>query len=727
MQKALVERKQAVVKAEQEVVKLTVEASQKQTVAVTKANELLAVAKIKLLAAKDEAAAVRSRGKAAAEIVKLENAAQAAGWKQAVAAFQGDGLRYARFVLLEKMAPAYRQIMANTADSPIMDIFKDFRAAAGNARPAEGDHRTRKSTMNGSVRQAMWVGVAAFWIFVAGLAFQWTVSRVYVPEGKSLLLRYKGSLLFGRSKTAPPGAFANYEQGESGMLEQLRGPGRHFYCPIWWECTLVEDMVVEPGQVAIAKSNLGENLPADQFLVDGDLGHTKYKGIFRKGLRPGTLSLQPLRLRIQSHRNREAHGRRPGEDGRLGNDSHRLCGRGHQPGRQPGHRRQGRRAGKVLPPGIYPINPREQEIDIIEIGYREKTVLTNQKIGPDGKLVLDESGEPTVAENNSGINFPSNDGFPINMDFTAIWGLMPDQAPAAVKQFGNVMAVENKFVVPQIESICRNLGSTKGAVELLVGESRQEVPDRHVAGLPEGDEGEERHAALRTGAAHLHSDRSPHSDPECEHRRRIEAYPRAGADHSQGRSRFARSRAKGHAGSFARIRRNRKARGRDAGRRPQGSRANNRRHDSNGRGHRQGNGRTRSPGPRHRRRGQKRGREAVAGGQADKFRLAVEAFGSGEAFNNWVFASNLPTDIKLDLFYAGEGTFWTDLQGVSGLLGKQLQQQVQPTKTPRPRANRVCRATNFGRQPTLRGHRPRGERPLRHHPPPPPPPPPPMA
>jgi regulator of protease activity HflC (stomatin/prohibitin superfamily) len=126
VQRALVERKQAVVKADQEVVKLTVEAMQKQTVAVTKANELLAVAKIKLTAAKDEAAAVQSRGKAAAEVVKFENAAQAAGWKQAVSAFQGDGMRYARFVLLEKLAPAYRQIMVNTADSPIMDIFKTF-------------------------------------------------------------------------------------------------------------------------------------------------------------------------------------------------------------------------------------------------------------------------------------------------------------------------------------------------------------------------------------------------------------------------------------------------------------------------------------------------------------------------------------------------------------------------------------------------------------------------
>ena len=70
--------------------------------------------------------------------MKLENAAQAAGWKQAVSAFQGDGQRYARYVLLEKLAPAYRQIMANTADSPIMDIFKTFapRTETGGALQA---------------------------------------------------------------------------------------------------------------------------------------------------------------------------------------------------------------------------------------------------------------------------------------------------------------------------------------------------------------------------------------------------------------------------------------------------------------------------------------------------------------------------------------------------------------------------------------------------------------
>ncbi|MEK6248417.1 MAG: hypothetical protein N2C12_09580, partial [Planctomycetales bacterium] len=81
-------------------------------------------------AAQDEAAAVVTKGKAAADVVKFDNEAKAAGWREAVIAFDGDGKAYARWVLLEKMAPAYRQIMTNSSDSPLMDIFKEFRTPA---------------------------------------------------------------------------------------------------------------------------------------------------------------------------------------------------------------------------------------------------------------------------------------------------------------------------------------------------------------------------------------------------------------------------------------------------------------------------------------------------------------------------------------------------------------------------------------------------------------------
>ena len=49
---------------------------------------------------------------------------------------------------------------------------------------------------------------------------------------------------------------------------------------------------------------------------------------------------------------------------------------------------------------------------------------------------------------------------------------------------------------------------------------------------------------------------------------------------------------------------------------------------------------------------------------AQKFQVAVEAFGTGDAYNKWQFAEGLPPEIDLQLFYAGEGTLWTDLKNV---------------------------------------------------------------
>jgi len=134
IEQALVEQKQELVGAEQKVVVMTVKAKEEQQVAVTKANEKLGVAGFKLEAAKDEALAVLARGKADADVIEFNNEAEAAGWKRAVAAFSGDGNKYATYVLYQKLAPGFRRIMANTGDSPLMQIFEDFRKN-GNPNP----------------------------------------------------------------------------------------------------------------------------------------------------------------------------------------------------------------------------------------------------------------------------------------------------------------------------------------------------------------------------------------------------------------------------------------------------------------------------------------------------------------------------------------------------------------------------------------------------------------
>ena len=127
VEKELVLRSSLLVKADQEVVTITVNAKRQQEVAVTKANETMGVAEYKLEASKDEAAAIIARGKAQADVVVFQNEAEAAGWRESVTAFGGDGNAYARYILYRAMAPGYNNIMVNTADSPMMDVFKSLQ------------------------------------------------------------------------------------------------------------------------------------------------------------------------------------------------------------------------------------------------------------------------------------------------------------------------------------------------------------------------------------------------------------------------------------------------------------------------------------------------------------------------------------------------------------------------------------------------------------------------
>ncbi len=137
IEQAMIKRKSEMVGAEQEVVVITVAAQRDQEVAITKVNERKVVAQFKLDAAEDEAAAVVARGEAVAKVIMFDNEAAAAGWRAAVAAFNGEGKDYAKYILFQKLAPGFRSIMANTADSPLMQIFEDF-AQKGPMKKVQG-------------------------------------------------------------------------------------------------------------------------------------------------------------------------------------------------------------------------------------------------------------------------------------------------------------------------------------------------------------------------------------------------------------------------------------------------------------------------------------------------------------------------------------------------------------------------------------------------------------
>lgn len=133
IEQELINQKKALIEAERDVVKVVTQAERGKEVALIEANQELAVAEFELKAAKDEASAITARGTAAAAVIQFQNEAEAAGWRKAVEAFSNNGNEYARWVLLQKLAPSFRQMMINTADSPLMDIFQEYKDAPAQA------------------------------------------------------------------------------------------------------------------------------------------------------------------------------------------------------------------------------------------------------------------------------------------------------------------------------------------------------------------------------------------------------------------------------------------------------------------------------------------------------------------------------------------------------------------------------------------------------------------
>ena len=121
----LAEQKKLVVEAGQEVVEKTTKAEQEQQVAVTLSEQKLKVAQTQLEATKDTASAILAKAQADAEVIKFDNAAEAAGLAAQVTAFDGDGSAMARNMLLAKLAPSFRTILGNS-EGPLMDLFSEF-------------------------------------------------------------------------------------------------------------------------------------------------------------------------------------------------------------------------------------------------------------------------------------------------------------------------------------------------------------------------------------------------------------------------------------------------------------------------------------------------------------------------------------------------------------------------------------------------------------------------
>jgi hypothetical protein len=68
-----------------------------------------------------------------------------------------------------------------------------------------------------------------------------------------------------------------------------------------------------------------------------------------------------------------------------------------------------------------------------------------------------------------------------------------------------------------------------------------------------------------------------------------------------------------------------------------------------------------------------------ADAEAKGAKMMVDALGTAQAYNNYIFAKGFePTELRL--IFAGPGTFWTDLKSFQDIAGSKLLQQSQAEK-----------------------------------------------
>ena len=280
-------------------------------------------------------------------------------------------------------------------------------------------------------------------VLVAGVGGIWlAMSYHWCPHGTSLELTRK-------TGTAAKGRYAT--EGQQGVAEQMRGPGRHFLNPWTYSVKRVRDVVIPAGRIATVENNIGKRLPPDRFIAGPD-----EKGTQKQVLTPGVWRINEFGQKVTPM---PATIIKPGY---VGVQTLQTLREGKEKGI----------LARVLQAGYYNINPAEIRVDTVEIGYRVWDVRTEVTV----TTAKDKDGrarEVRQIKEGSGVAFPLADGKQMYLDFTVVWGIFPEDAPRIIREYGTVAMVEQKIIEPQVLSICKNAGSNLTTKEFIEGETRE--------------------------------------------------------------------------------------------------------------------------------------------------------------------------------------------------------------------------------------------------------------
>ena len=205
--------------------------------------------------------------------------------------------------------------------------------------------------------------VAAAAVAVA-CAFLWNFCRVYVPEGHMAIVTAK------TGRPLPPGRILA-EPGEKGVQRVPLAEGRHFLNPVNNDWKIVRAITIPAGSIGIVTSKTGKELaPGEILALDDDS-----KGVWRRVLGPGSYRLNPEGYDVKTV---SAINIPVGYVGVVTS----LTGR---PAAQGQFAATGEKGvlEKILQPGLYYVNPRAYQVDVVEVGMNQVSI-----VGKSGTVVL---------------------------------------------------------------------------------------------------------------------------------------------------------------------------------------------------------------------------------------------------------------------------------------------------------------------------------------------------
>jgi hypothetical protein len=344
----------------------------------------------------------------------------------------------------------------------------------------------------------------------------WFFCRFYVaPDEMAIVTAKTGAPL-------PPGQLLA-EPGQKGIQAAPLAEGRHFRNPILYEWEIVPAVVIPAGKVGILTAKFGAELPDGVFLADEG-----QKGIRRGVLGPGKYRLNPYGYTVDIV---DAISIPIGYAGVITS----LSGTQPPDGAFAGPGQKGVRSD-ILQPGLYYVNPKELKVDVLEIGVNQvsllgkvggavitKAPLASQNVAvealsqraladqaekrreylareraagaiqwmmPEMDYATTDSPMPSAVPGrkpqpapvvggeamlslNQFVEFPSRDGFEISLDMTVEFELLPEHIAWIYRTYGDLPAVVDKIIMPQILSVSRLKGSAYRAKDFIVGEGRE--------------------------------------------------------------------------------------------------------------------------------------------------------------------------------------------------------------------------------------------------------------